>query len=77
MSSLMANLRPQATSSQVQPEAPSTSQLSPASGKKPQSKPNHPNKKDMSAWYDLFADLDPLANPDAIDSKNQEEERNC
>lgn len=77
MSSLMANLRPQATSSQVQSEASSTSQLSPASGMKSQSKTNHSNKKDMSAWYDLFADLDPLANPDAIDSKNLEEERNC
>jgi hypothetical protein len=31
----------------------------------------------MSAWYDLFADLDPLANPDAIESKTLEEERNC
>lgn len=23
-------------------------------------------KGDMSAWFSLFADLDPLANPDAI-----------
>ena len=23
-------------------------------------------KADMSAWFNLFADLDPLANPDAI-----------
>ena len=23
-------------------------------------------KKDMSAWFSLFADLDPLSNPDAI-----------
>lgn len=22
--------------------------------------------KDMSAWFNLFADLDPLSNPDAI-----------
>jgi hypothetical protein len=30
----------------------------------------------MSSWYDLFADLDPLQNPDAIGDKI-EEERNC
>ena len=23
-------------------------------------------KQDMSAWFNLFADLDPLSNPDAI-----------
>lgn len=27
------------------------------------------NRKDMSAWFHLFAELDPLANPDAIDNK--------
>lgn len=32
----------------------------------------------MSSWYDLFADLDPLQNPDAIGNKKDvEEERNC
>ncbi|KAL3854409.1 hypothetical protein ACJMK2_013679 [Sinanodonta woodiana] len=29
-------------------------------------------KKDMSAWFNLFADLDPLANPDAIGKKSEE-----
>ena len=27
-------------------------------------------KQDMSAWFNLFADLDPLSNPDAI-GKNE------
>jgi len=39
------------------------------------------SKKDISTWFDLFADLDPLQNPDAIGSnKNdveEEEQRNC
>ncbi|KAK2189405.1 hypothetical protein NP493_107g03030 [Ridgeia piscesae] len=35
-----------------------------AAGKTPASKKNQ--KADMSAWFNLFADLDPLANPDAI-----------
>ncbi|XP_022322460.2 islet cell autoantigen 1-like isoform X3 [Crassostrea virginica] len=30
------------------------------------SKTNKQGKKDMSAWFSLFADLDPLSNPDAI-----------
>lgn len=35
-------------------------------------------KKNMSAWYDLFAELDPLKNPDAIGQQDGlEEERNC
>lgn len=42
-----------------------------------QNKMSNANKKDMSAWYDLFSELDPLANPDALDSKTLEEERNC
>lgn len=34
---------------------------------------------DMSAWFSLFSDLDPLANPDAIDkqTKKSEEDRQC
>ena len=34
--------------------------------------------QDMSAWFNLFSDLDPLANPDAIGlSKDAEQERSC
>ncbi|XP_078620404.1 islet cell autoantigen 1-like isoform X9 [Branchiostoma floridae x Branchiostoma japonicum] len=42
-------------------------------------KPGKGAGKDMSAWFNLFADLDPLANPDAIGRKEGEnqEERNC
>ena len=38
-------------------------------------------KPDMSAWFNLFADLDPLANPDAIGREEgagqENEQRNC
>ena len=34
--------------------------------------------KDMSSWYNIFADLDPLANPDALNSnKKENDDRNC
>ena len=40
-----------------------------------------PGKTDMSAWFNLFADLDPLANPDAIGQEEgagqENEQRNC
>lgn len=74
MSSMMANFRSQAAPVQTNFGA---KQSSPASNDNAQSKTGSSNKKDMSAWYDLFADLDPLTNPDALDSKGQEEERNC
>lgn len=36
-------------------------------------------KTDMSAWFNLFADLDPLANPDDIghEEGKEVEDRNC
>lgn len=33
--------------------------------------------KDMSQWFSLFADLDPLANPDAIGKTTKEADPNC
>ena len=30
-----------------------------------------------SAWYDLFAELDPIKNPDTIGKDNDKDERNC
>jgi hypothetical protein len=34
--------------------------------------------KNMSSWYNLFADLDPLGNPDALSSnKKEDDDRNC
>lgn len=36
------------------------------------------NKKNLSAWYDLFAELDPVKNPDAIGQlEGIQDERNC
>ncbi|OQR68533.1 hypothetical protein BIW11_12852 [Tropilaelaps mercedesae] len=35
------------------------------------------SKTDSSAWLGLFADLDPIANPDAMGAKKPQEERNC
>lgn len=29
-------------------------------------------QSDMSAWFNLFADLDPLSNPDAIGRKQDD-----
>ena len=42
-------------------------------------KPKGKKGSDMSAWFSLFSDLDPLANPDAIDKQNKksEEDRQC
>ena len=33
--------------------------------------------QDMSQWFNLFADLDPLSNPDAIGKTTKEEDKNC
>lgn len=30
--------------------------------------------KDLSAWFNLFADLDPLSNPDAVGKTDTEHE---
>lgn len=39
-------------------------------GSKPKSKEDtKTGKRDLSGWYQLFAELDPLSNPDAIPSK--------
>lgn len=37
--------------------------------KTPKTNKDKLSRKDMSAWFHLFAELDPLSNPDAIDSK--------
>ena len=34
-------------------------------------------KRNMSEWFSLFADLDPLANPDAIGITTKEADPNC
>ncbi|XP_054903163.1 islet cell autoantigen 1 [Poeciliopsis prolifica] len=50
---------------------------SPGSGQnplKPAVKETSGPSKDLSAWFDLFADLDPLSNPDAIGAASRENE---
>ncbi|XP_072473414.1 islet cell autoantigen 1-like protein isoform X3 [Notamacropus eugenii] len=54
-----SNLDNQPVSSQSQPKK---SSISPEGG----------NNQDMSAWFNLFADLDPLSNPDAIGHSDDE-----
>ena len=34
-------------------------------------------KRNLSEWFSLFADLDPLANPDAIGISTKETDPNC
>ena len=74
--------RPQLPTGQRQSTQPASQskqakgQLLPTKGK---DKPKGKKGSDMSAWFSLFSDLDPLANPDAIDKqkKESEEERQC
>ncbi|XP_014795777.1 PREDICTED: islet cell autoantigen 1 isoform X5 [Calidris pugnax] len=61
--------------------------VSPASAPPPAQKPNNSpsatatpgkeptkNPKDLTAWFSLFADLDPLSNPDAVGKTDKEHE---
>lgn len=74
--------RPQLPTGQRQSTQPASQskqakgQLLPTKGK---DKGKGKKGSDMSAWFSLFSDLDPLANPDAIDKqkKESEEERQC
>ncbi|XP_068751425.1 islet cell autoantigen 1-like [Montipora capricornis] len=74
--------RPQLSSSQRQ-STQLVSQPKQAQGQSQTAKGKEKGKgkkgSDMSAWFSLFSDLDPLANPDAIDKqkKKSEEERQC
>ncbi|CAH1249812.1 ICA1 [Branchiostoma lanceolatum] len=64
---------------QQQQNMPGQQQLNQQQPQEQKGKPGKGAGKDMSAWFNLFADLDPLANPDAIGRKEGEnqEERNC
>nr|XP_015214860.1 PREDICTED: islet cell autoantigen 1-like protein isoform X1 [Lepisosteus oculatus]XP_015214861.1 PREDICTED: islet cell autoantigen 1-like protein isoform X1 [Lepisosteus oculatus]XP_015214862.1 PREDICTED: islet cell autoantigen 1-like protein isoform X1 [Lepisosteus oculatus] len=57
---------PQAPSQPVSPPTP------PPNAPKMTSKASKSSRRDMSAWFNLFADLDPLANPDAIGRSDDE-----
>ncbi|XP_037046011.1 islet cell autoantigen 1 [Bradysia coprophila] len=50
---------------------PSTTSDETDADKKPTSQQSK-SRKDKSAWYDLFADLDPLANPETLEKKLSE-----
>ncbi|KAK6166629.1 hypothetical protein SNE40_023277 [Patella caerulea] len=54
----------------VPPSTGQPAQVKSKSQPQPQSKKSQ--KSDMSAWFNLFADLDPLSNPDAIGRKPNE-----
>lgn len=73
-------------SSNVLSDTSTSSQLLPSSilkeiGEKKLMNENRSKKetgKDMSSWYSLFADLDPLGNPDALSiNKKEDDDRNC
>ena len=49
----------------------------PAALSTPQRHPRPAGDKDMSQWFSLFAELDPLANPDAVGADTKEQDRNC
>ncbi|XP_062278776.1 islet cell autoantigen 1 [Scomber scombrus] len=59
-----------------QPVAPATEHSSGANQNpsKPAVKETTGTSKDLSAWFNLFADLDPLSNPDAVGKTDAEHE---
>ena len=72
--------RPQLPGSQRQGnQAPSEARNAQSLPGKAKEKGKGKKGSDMSAWFNLFSDLDPLANPDAIDKQNKrsEEDRQC
>lgn len=77
----LLNTPPAAGSKRPQNLPPSQTKQAPIPPGKGSEKGKGKGKKgaDMSAWFSLFSDLDPLANPDAIDKQNKksEEDRQC
>jgi hypothetical protein len=45
--------------------------------KEKRSQAENQKKRNMSEWFSLFADLDPLSNPDAIGISTKETDQNC
>ncbi|KAK7507623.1 hypothetical protein BaRGS_00001558 [Batillaria attramentaria] len=55
------------------PKQPAAQGTTPPKSKSPsQQPPKKGQKTDMSAWFNLFADLDPLSNPDAIGRQSED-----
>ncbi|KPP72393.1 islet cell autoantigen 1-like [Scleropages formosus] len=59
---------------QASPQGAEQSAEACPSANQPSSKATLESSKDLSTWYNLFADLDPLSNPDAIGKTDKEHE---
>ncbi|ESP01919.1 hypothetical protein LOTGIDRAFT_225030 [Lottia gigantea] len=73
MSSLMGLQQPVGGSSHTGLSTPTSQPQQTTKSKSQTQQPSKKNpKSDMSAWFNLFADLDPLSNPDAIGRKQND-----
>lgn len=59
------------------PAQPSSTVQNQAGKSKSSAAPDAGKKADMSQWFSLFADLDPLSNPDAIGKSTNEIDPSC
>ncbi|XP_061852855.1 islet cell autoantigen 1 isoform X2 [Colius striatus] len=77
MNDLQSSLHGWAANSMSPPSVPQPAQkpssLNVNSNKTPVKEPTK-NPKDLTAWFSLFADLDPLSNPDAVGKTDKEHE---
>ncbi|XP_053915916.1 islet cell autoantigen 1 isoform X3 [Cuculus canorus] len=75
MNDLQSSLHGWAANSMTPPSIPQPAQKSNSLNvnKTPVKEPTK-NPKDLTAWFSLFADLDPLANPDAVGKTDKEHE---
>ena len=78
-SELLSEIQLESTSSTLATSKTSSTLLTTENSvKSPTSTSSSKSKaKDMSQWFSLFADLDPLANPDAIGKSTKESDPNC
>ena len=77
-SDLLSEIQLESSSTLTTSKTSSTLLTTENSVKSPTSTSSSKSKaKDMSQWFSLFADLDPLANPDAIGKSTKESDPNC
>ncbi|KAM9025036.1 islet cell autoantigen 1 isoform 1-T6 [Ara ararauna] len=78
MNDLQSSLHGWAANSVSQPSIPQPAQkpnsLNVNTNKTPPLREPTKNPKDLTAWFSLFADLDPLSNPDAVGKTDKEHE---
>ncbi|KQK79198.1 islet cell autoantigen 1 [Amazona aestiva] len=78
MNDLQSSLHGWAANSMSQPSIPQPAQkpnsLNVNTNKTPPLREPTKNPKDLTAWFSLFADLDPLSNPDAVGKTDKEHE---